>query len=323
MTTQSDTNVIIAICFAIYGLTTSSYGVFSAIRLIYQLVTLKTKTIKSIRYLTIMAVIIAACGMCVTSSWMVTVYVKPKLYNNMHPIWSIIAILYFLSLTSIITIAAIRIHVTLHSTAYQHSTKVYIIFWTFYILSFIVSILSSIGQIFGAIISLSLGGLAVGIYVLLTFYIIILFIKALKNIADKLDQSKHKIQLFKVMTKYAILVIVPSLVTLITGIGFIAHLFALIFDLTIWVDTIYFTTLTIDFLVNIICITLQFEFNEQRYFKVCRKCHDKVIDSLLHWKDDNDNFTIKTMVSAPVGNEMDLVATSSHKNLAQTSLSDK
>ena len=296
-------NATVAICLLVYGVIISTCGILITIRLIHQLTTRKTKTVKSIKILTIAATIIASIGICCATLSIVTFYIARIIFSNYYQF--IMRLCYFLSLLSIITVAAIRLHVTLNSTSYQYSPIVYIIFWITYIVLTIMGIIASVGQLFlGDTIPFTLVPVASIIYVCLTSYIIVLFVKILKNIGNKLDgkeQTKHKAQLFRVMTKYTLLVMNPSLVSLVTGIIALEYAFAS--KITIFRRTIYLIVLTADFLINIIFLSLQFEFNESVYFKYCSKCHDCSVDIVLKASTNNtnrdDDFAIKRMVSSP------------------------
>ena len=301
-------NAAVAIGFILYGTIISMCGIFITIRLIHQLTRRKTKTVKSIQFLTIAATIIANIGICCLTLTVVTYYTATKFYSNYYQ--TIVRFCYFLSLLSIITVAAVRLRVTLHSTSYQYSATVYIIFWAGYIVLTIVGILISFGQSFlGHTLPYVLGAVGSIMYVFLNVYIIVLFVKILTNIADKLDdkeQSKQKAQLFRVMTKYSVLVVDPSLVSLFSSIVILQYAFAS--NITLFMNAAYFIMLTGDFLINIICLTLQFEFNEWIYFKYCAKYHDCTVDivfktsgknNINRTNDDHDNFAIKRMVSSP------------------------
>ena len=297
-----DKDVTVVTCFSIYGVAMSTYGLFETIQLIHQLLTVKTKAVKSIRILTMLATIIATIDMYGLTYWSVSIYFY--IYGTHREIGMIFRTAYIFSLLSIVTIASVRIYISLSATAYQYKTITYIIFWTFYILSLIFGLLSTFGQFIWHYPEVALcSAISIMFYVFTTFHLIILFIGALKNIANKLDgksQLKQKAQLFKVITKYTILVIIPSLVSFCVALAILP--FALTNDFVSTSHTILFGIILIDLLVNIISLSLQFEFNEKKYFKLCGKCHNKAVETFLNVNNNNDiilNVQIKKMVSGP------------------------
>ena len=260
----------------------------------HRLITTNSKTIKLIRILTILATIIATIGICEKTFYMVVVYAQPPFYGTSFQLVmrNVFRTLYAISLLATLLIATLRIRVTLNATSYQYSAIVYIVFWALFSVGVIVGFLCMIGELFLKYnVTISLGIVGIIIYVFLIFYAITLFIRVLKNIAINLDgkaQSKHRAQLFKVITKYAILVIVPSLVTLLSGLTAIPYGMGYVFRQQIWIDLLYFPTIVMDLLVNIISLGLQFEFDEEKYFKICAMCHDKIVNIFIKAESSSD-----------------------------------
>lgn len=310
MPNQNNNGIVVATCFAVYGILISAYGIVTSVRLIHQLITIKSKMRKSIQYLTILATIMANATICTEAFWIVSTYAQPDFYGPVFQtiIRILFRTLYFLCLLATLTIAVIRIHVTLHATSYQYPNIVYIIFWVIYIICIIKGILSTVGELFVRHPQYLLFFAVIGIvtYVFLTFYILTLFVLALKKITNNLDgkaQSDDRAQLSKAVIKYAILVITPSLVTLVTAITVVPYSFGYILRDNIWIDLIHFVIILLDLLINIICLALQFQFDEEKYFKIFGRCHEMIVKFSQEHNDD-----------ASVMNE---VVTSQKKNIKQ------
>lgn len=284
MSNITSSREIIAIIFAVLWSILSVCCIYGTFIFAQQLKN-HTKTDPALRTLTIISCVLSVITMLLLTFWVMEFELSGFNVTWIRLYWAIIwRFFYFLSILSVTMVAALKLYFTLQGTGFEYPKYFYIIFWTFAIFAVIFGLFGTLGSLFLEFdVTVVCAIIAIIFFVLLTNYIIYLFalrIKAVGNSVMGHSQAhiRSKKQLFRVLTKFAILVVFGSLTTLFGAImlviGFAAK----------WVDDatpgyvfVYHSCILIDLMAHIASLYLQFEPNDKHYMKFCNYWHEKVV----------------------------------------------